>query len=104
MATYNRYSQFINNGEYKNIPFIKIPESTSDKYEIYKLGKTRLDLLSYKYYDNPNYGFFILMANPEYGGLEFSIPDGAELRIPYPIESVVNAYKNKINEFISLNE
>jgi hypothetical protein len=50
MATYfDRYQKFKSNGTIKPIPGLKIPFSTSDKNEVYKLGETRLDILSQRY-------------------------------------------------------
>ena len=53
---YNRYSQFMENGIIKFLPFIKLPNKSSDKIDIYKTGITRMDKLSNKYYKDPNYG------------------------------------------------
>jgi hypothetical protein len=33
-----------------------------------------------------------MLANPEYGGLEFNIPDMTLIRIPFPFESAVTRY------------
>ena len=43
---YSRYKLFINNGRYYKIPFIEIPYNNSDIYDVYKVGKSRLDLIS----------------------------------------------------------
>ena len=40
-----------------------------------------------------------MQANPSYGGFEFSIPDGAIFRIPYPIDSAINRYESSINKW-----
>ena len=66
---YSRYKSFIVDGTIKRVPFIDVPKNPTDFYTYYELGKTRLDLLSYQYYDNPNYGWQILQANPQYGSL-----------------------------------
>ena len=99
MQTYDRYSEFRIDGQITKVPFIKIPVSESDFYETYQKGKTRLDKLSYDYYKNPNYGWFILMANPEVGGLEYRIEDGTQLRIPYPLNIAMDAYVTAIREY-----
>lgn len=98
--TYNRYSDFTVDGIIKNIPFIVLPSKNSDKEEIYNLGVTRLDILSYKYYKNENYGWLILLANPKLGSLEFNIPDNSTIIIPYPLETSLNDYKNEVNNYI----
>ena len=102
MATYDRYSKFRNNGEVSMVPFVEIPVRDTDYYESYYVGKTRLDILSYEYYDNADYGWLILQANPQYGGNEFSIPDKATLRIPYPLSTVLEGYKSGIDRSIEL--
>ena len=89
---YDRYEQFRGNGQIKPMPGIRIPVESSDKTIVYKLGKTRLDILSQEYYGNPYHGWLILMANPQYGGMEFSIPDGEPIRIPFPFTSAINRY------------
>lgn len=100
--SYNRYKSFIMDGTYKKIPSIKIPESNSDFYVYYNVGKTRLDLLSYQYYNDPNYGWLILQANPHAGSLEFNIEDGTKLRIPYPLETAIQLYESEIKNYAKL--
>ncbi len=100
--SYNRYSSFIKNGNYEIIPSIKIYHKDSDLTEIYEQGKSRLDLISYKYYGDANYDWLIMMANPEYGSLEFNIPDGAVLRIPYPLNITIENYNNAIEIYKQL--
>lgn len=99
---YNRYSKFTEEGQvFERIPFIKISQNTSDKYVNFDKSKMRMDMLSYKYYGDPNYGWLILQANPEYGGFEFSIPDGVEIRIPYPLDSAISRYESSANIWIN---
>jgi len=93
---YDRYSKFRDNGGIKPLPKIAIPREDSDKTAIYKQGVSRLDKLSDTYYNNAYSGWLILLANPEYGGLEFNIPDMAVLRIPFPYESAVGRYTTQI--------
>ena len=93
MAIYlDRYEEFRANGSMKPIPGIKIPVLTTDKNVVYKIGETRLDILSQKYYNNPYHGWLILLANPQYGGLEFNIPNREVLRIPFPFQSGIERY------------
>jgi hypothetical protein len=99
---YSRYEKFINGTSYNKIPFIEIPKSSSDKYTYYEVGKTRLDLLSYQYYGDANYGWLILQANPQYGSLEFKIENGSKIRIPYPLEQVIQGYENDITKYVKL--
>ena len=102
MTTYNRYKSFVADGAYNKVPSIEIPTSNSDFYVYYKVGKTRLDLLSYQYYGDPNYGWLILQANPEAGSLEFRIKDNTKLRIPFPLENAIQGYENNIKKYNNL--
>ena len=100
---YNRYSKLTKEGQvFARVPFARIPNVASDIYVTYDKSKMRMDALSYKYYGDPNYGWLILQANPEYSGFEFSIPNGIELRIPYPLDSAISRYESSLN--IWLNE
>lgn len=90
---YDRYEYLKTSGEYKMMPFIKIPKNSSDKYIIWNSNKDRLDKLSEKYYNNPFYNFFILYANPEYIS-EYDIPNNTVIRIPYPLETVKSYYES----------
>jgi hypothetical protein len=99
---YNRYESFMSNGSYKKVPFIEIPVRGTDCYAFYEVGKTRLDLLSYQYYNSPNYGWLILQANPQYGSLEFKIENGSKIRIPYPLEQAIQGYENDIAKYVKL--
>jgi hypothetical protein len=69
---YDRYSKFRNNADMKPVPellFKKLVQINNT----YKQGVTRLDKLSNMYY-NIYGGWLIMLANPEFGGLEFNIP------------------------------
>lgn len=100
--SYDRYSKFRGNGQIARVPFIPIKKRSSDLYTNYKLGQTRLDLLSYQYYGDPNFDWLILQANPEYGYLEFKIPDGARLRIPYPLDAAISQYNTDVENYKTL--
>lgn len=99
---FDRYSQFRNGNEIRIVPFAEIPIKSSDRYEIYRRGQTRLDQISYEYYGSSDFAWLILQANPKYGSMEFSIPDGAELRIPYPLGVSLDDYKNSIENYNKL--
>lgn len=101
--SYDRYNRFRINGDTLFSPFIPIPVRESDYYEIYEKGKTRFDILSYRYYRDPDYAWLIMQANPQYGSLEFNIPDGVELRIPYPLDTTINDYQKSIEEYYKYN-
>ena len=102
MASYDRYSKFRKNGQILHVPFIPIPKRTTDIYTFYEVGKTRLDILSHQYYGDANYDWLIMQANPEYGSLEFMIPDGSKIRIPYPLTSALTQYNNDVNVYEEL--
>lgn len=99
---YNRYNRFSKDGKISIPPFIKIQPKSSDFFETYNRGVTRLDNVSYDYYGDSGYDWLILMANPELGNLEFEIPDGAILRIPYPLSLTIENYENQIERYIKL--
>jgi hypothetical protein len=96
---YNRYSDFLINGEQTVVPFVKIAPKTTDKTYIYKVGRSRLDVVSQEFYNSPFFGWLILQANPEFGGLENNIYDGAVLIIPFPLLPSLQDYKGAINEY-----
>ena len=102
MATYDRYSQFRQDGTIGIVPFGAVPEKDTDYYEVYIKGKTRLDILSYQYYNDSSYGWLIMQANPQYGSIEFEIPDMATLRIPYPLSQSIQDYRASIEEYNEL--
>ena len=52
----DRYEKFRSDSDYKPVPHIKIPEKSTDKFLTYKVGNTRFDVLSQKYYNTPYYG------------------------------------------------
>ena len=73
---YNRYNDFIIDGQQTVFPYVTIPGKSSDKKYIYRVGQSRLDKVSQQYYGSPFFGWLILQANPTYGGEEWNISDG----------------------------
>jgi hypothetical protein len=102
-STFDRYSQFRQNNIVETVPFIKIPSRQTDIKIIYNKGQIRLDQISYQYYNSADYAWLILQANPQYGALEFNIPDGVELRIPLPLDIVLSDYQKSIEEYYIYN-
>ena len=96
---FDRYSKFRNDNSIEMVPFIEIRKKDTDIYIEYVRGETRLDNISFEYYNDPNFGWLILQANPEYGSLEYLIPDRAELRIPFPLELTLAEYKEDIDTY-----
>ena len=102
MAGYDRYSQFRNGDEIDIVPFGSVRKKNTDYYEIYRKNKSRLDIISNKYYNSPDYGWLILQANPDVGSMEYEIPDGTLLRIPYPLAVSIQDYRDSIEEYYRL--
>jgi|ERR1035441_6854845 hypothetical protein len=98
---YNRYNGFIVNDEVKRLPFIKLPQKTSDKEDIYIIGLTRFDILSDKYYQDSSYGWLIQLANPELGSLEFNIEDNSIITIPFPLDLSIKDYQDAVAKYIT---
>lgn len=96
---YDRYQDFRIDNQVKVLPFIKIAERSSDIKIQYKMNRTRLDIVSNTYYGTPYYGWLIMQANPQYGGLEFDIPEGAILRVPFPLISALQDYQQSITNY-----
>ena len=96
---YDRYSNFRYDGSMKPIPGLYIPTEATDKKIIYRVGDTRLDKVSNLYYNTPYCGWLIMLGNPQYGGLEFTIPDQSIIVIPFPFESAISRYQNEINKY-----
>ncbi len=96
---YNRYETLKTNvGTTDMMPFVKIPELTTDKYESWNGYNMRFDKLAQKYYNNPFYDFLILYANPEYLS-EFDIPDDTLIRIPFPLDTALDAYESELLKY-----
>lgn len=94
---YDRYQILKNNdGTIDMAPFVNIPVSSGDKYEEWREGFSRMDVMSQKYYNNPFYDFFIMYANPQFIS-EFDIPDGTVIRIPFPLDRVKLVYENSLS-------
>jgi len=93
---WNRYSDFLINGEQTVVPYVSLPQKSTDKAYIYKVAQSRLDKVSQEYYGTPLFGWLILQANPSVGGLEFTIPDNSYLRIPFPLITSLQDYKSGV--------
>ena len=100
---YNRYYNMTEDGQPKPMPFIKLPEKSTDKFVKYEVGVTRFDKLSQKYYGNSLHGWLIMQANGSLGGLEFQIADGTVIRVPFPFQMSLQDYEVAVNRYITLN-
>ena len=94
---WNRYTNFLINGEQTVVPFVPLPSKTSDKNYIFIIGQSRLDKVSQQFYGTPYFGWLVMAANPQYSGNEYSIPDGAVLTIPFPLVASLQDYKNQLD-------
>ena len=100
---YDRYSSFKIDGNVKSLPFLKITPKSTDKIIPYLKNRDRMDKLSQSYYLSPYYGWLIMSANPQFGGMEFDIPNGAFIRIPYPLKASIQQYIDAVNNYNSLD-
>lgn len=95
----NRYDILKNtDGTIDQMPFVNIPTNPSDKFEYWNSEYSRLDKISQKYYGNPFYDYLILYANNIYLN-EFDIPDGALIRIPFPLIKAKGDYDAALTAF-----
>lgn len=79
----------------KDMPAVKINNRTSDKSILYNKEKNRLDTIAADIYDDETLWRLILWANEEYF-LEFDIPDNTVIRVPWPLQDVLNEVNTKI--------
>jgi hypothetical protein len=96
MDYYNRYTQFLLNGEQTVVPYVSLPLKSTDINYIYRAGVSRLDKISQEYYSSPYFDWLILAANPQFGGLEWNIPDNSVIRVPYPLTTSLQDYNNAV--------
>jgi hypothetical protein len=96
---YDRYGEFKIDGNFKPLPFIKISPKSTDKIIPYLKNRDRMDKLSQSYYNSPYYGWLIMAANPQLGGLEFDIPNNELIRIPFPLKVSIQQYIEGVNNY-----
>lgn len=99
---FDRYNQFRVNNKVNPIPGIKLSPKNSDKQTVYRKGVSRLDRISNEYYGTPFYGWLILLANPQFGGLEWDIPDNQIIRIPFPFRDSIEQYIRQAERHVEL--
>lgn len=98
----NYFEDFIVNGEMGYIPYIKIPEKSTDRTIVWDKNNSRLDVLANIYYKNQFGDKLILLANAHLGLDEFLWADGVTVRIPYPFNESLNQYKDSVRKYKSL--
>lgn len=92
----NRYRQLITTQRtMQTMPGIIISKRDTDKYVIYNSSKMRFDTIAADIYGDDLYNFLISFANPEYS-LEFDIPNNTVIRVPFPLNEVVNEFEQKV--------
>jgi hypothetical protein len=96
-STYDRYATFLINGKQTVVPGIKLTSKGTDKRYIYMANVSRLDKISQEFYNSPLFGWLILQANQQFGGLEINIPNNALLTIPFPLIPSLQDYKSLLD-------
>jgi hypothetical protein len=96
---YNRYVDFEVNGGQTIVPFVPLRPKNSDQRYIYRVGRSRMDKISQEYYGTPFFGWLILQSNPQFGGLEWSIPDGTTINVPFPLVATLQDYNAALNNY-----
>lgn len=94
---YNRYNNFLVNGQQSVVPFVRLTPKSTDLVYIYKNGQSRLDKISMQFYGSPFFGWLIQIANPQLSSNEFNIPDGTILTIPFPLVASLQDYKGQLD-------
>lgn len=99
---YNRYEILDNNSNVIQLmPLVKLPVNSTDKYEYWNTNNHRYDKLAYKYYGNPFYDFLLVYANTDYNS-EYDIPNGALVRIPFPLSKAKSDYQELLTKYKNL--
>lgn len=94
----NFYKALKDNDSLKDMPPVKISIRKSDKYITYNKNLMRLDFIAGEIYQDETLWRLIMWSNPEYT-IEFDIPNGTIIRIPFPVKDVLS----EVNNFIAQN-
>lgn len=92
---FNFYSLLKNADKLRDMPAVKIKHRTTDRSVMYNKNKTRLDVISGDIYKDETMWRLILWANEQYF-MEFDIPDNTVIRVPYPLQDVLNEVNKSI--------
>jgi hypothetical protein len=98
MGRYNRIpvkKSIEGNQYYKRIVYPIIPRSDQDLY-VFTTEEDRYDLLALQFYKSPELWWVISRANPEHTGASLFPGSGLQIRIPFPIQDIINEY-NALN-------
>lgn len=93
MPGFKRYTQVTNPTQL--YPGIIISERETDLFIEYGT-EDKLENVAYKVYEDPSFWWIILLANPEYS-MEYEIEPGETLRIPLPLNSVINEIRSQVS-------
>ena len=77
------------------IPSVKITERVTDLY-IEFTSAHKLESIAQETYSDPTLWWVILYANPQYS-MEYDIEPGEVIRVPLPLNSVVNEIREQLN-------
>ena len=80
---------------YQRIVYPNIPRSNQDLY-VFTTDEDRYDLLAFQYYKDASLWWVISTANPQYSGASLFPGGGLQIRIPFPIQNVINDF-NALN-------
>lgn len=94
---YNFYSLLKDNDKLRDMPSIKIEKRSTDKSVTYNKQLNRLDNIAGNIYNDETLWRLILWANEQYF-MEFDIPDNTVIRVPWPLQDVLNEVQTKIVE------
>jgi hypothetical protein len=94
----NFYKSLKDNDSLKDMPPVKISFKKTDKYITYNKNLMRLDFIAGEIYQDETMWRLIMWGNPEYS-IEFDIPNGTIIRIPFPLKDVLS----EVNNFIAQN-
>lgn len=100
---YNFHRNLLKPGtnELYNMPPISIEPRDTDKRVTYNKNLTRLDRIAGDIYEDETLGRLIMWANPEYD-YEYDIPDNTVIRVPFPLNAVLQEVTTKINNLKNL--
>jgi hypothetical protein len=80
---------------YKRVIYPNIPRSNQDLY-VFTTDEDRYDLLALQYYKSSSLWWVISSANPQYLGASLFPGGGVQIRIPFPIQDIINEF-NALN-------
>lgn len=93
--SFNFYSLLKNADKLKDMPAVQIKKRSTDRSVLYNKNKTRLDVIAGDVYGDETMWKLILWANEQYF-IEFDIPDNTVIRVPYPLNDVLNEISQTI--------